>query len=175
MKDDGIPRVDVLFGQDEEIKDCMVIYGVKESKEKEMAKNREEDMEVVKEIAAEINVELKGGVQVKFRSGRVVGDKPRPLVVRFEDDETREAMLTNARRLARKEEWKRVFLGPELTWRQREEARKEETKLREDADRRTADATAAAAAKNEERVGKFVVVGQRGRRWVKWVEERENV
>ena len=53
-------------------------------------------------------------VQVKFMSGRVVGDKPRPLVIKFGDDKTREAMFANARRLARKDWWKRVFLGPDL-------------------------------------------------------------
>ena len=150
----------------EEIKDCMVIYGLVESKEADIAKNKAEDLEVVKKIAADIGVEVKGAIQVKFRSGRVVGDKPRPLVMKFEDDETREAMLANARRLAIKDEWKRVFLGPELTWRQREEGRKEEAKLKEDAERRTT------ASKNEGRVGRFVVVGQRGRRWTKWVDER---
>ena len=28
-------------------------------------------------------------------------------------------------------------------------------------------------AKNEGKTGKFILVGQRGRRWLKWIEERD--
>ena len=52
-------------------------------------------------------------------------------------------------------------------FRQREEAREEEKRLREEAERRTEE------AKNEGRSGgRFTVVGQRGRRRVVWWEER---
>ena len=77
-------------------------------------------------MVEEIGVEIKGKMEVKFRAGKKVeGGKPRPLIVRFEDDETREQLLTHARRLARKEEWRNVFVSPDLTWKQREEVRKE--------------------------------------------------
>ena len=95
------------------------------------------------------------------------GGKPRPIIVKVKDGETREKMLGNARELGRKEEWKRVFIGPDLTYKQREEAREEDGKLREEAERKTDE------AKNEGRTGgRYVVVGQRGRRRIVWWEER---
>ena len=153
----------------EEKANNLVVYGLKES-EKEDAKGRqEEDDEKVKEMVEEIGVEVKGKVEVKFRAGKKVeGGKPRPVIVRVEDEETREQLLTHARRLARKDEWRNVFVSPDLTWKQREEARKEEKKLREEADRKTEQ------AKNEGRTdGRYAVVGQRGRRRIVWWEDRE--
>ena len=112
---------------------------------------------------------------MKFRAGRlreVEGEeeesKPRPMVVRIEDDETRQRLLQNARKLAREEEWRKVFLSPDLTWQQREEARQEEKRLREEAERKTEE------AKNGGREGgRYVVVGPRGRRRIVWREERD--
>ena len=46
-------------------------------------------------------------MRVRYRSGRIVVEKPRPMIVAIDDDETREAMLARARFLARKDEWKR--------------------------------------------------------------------
>ena len=148
----------------------IVVYGVAESVEREAEERKGHDKEKVSEIAREIGVELKGAVEVKFRAGKKKEgeEKPRPMVVWVEDEETRSKLLSNARRLARKEEWRRVYLSPDLTWQQREEARKEELKLREEADRKTEE------AKNEGRGGgRFAVVGPRGRRRVVWREERE--
>ena len=76
--------------------------------------------------------------------------------------------MANARKLAGKDQWKKVFVSPDLTWRQREELKKEEKKLQDDAEKRTE------GLKNEGKEVKFVVVGQRGRRWVKWVRERRD-
>ena len=88
------------------------------------------------------------------------------MIVRMSDDETRQMLLENARKLARKDEWKRVFISPDLTWQQREAAREEERKLRLEAEKKTEE------AKNEGRGGgKFVVVGPRGRRRVVWRAE----
>ena len=90
------------------------------------------------------------------------------MIVRLEDDETRQKLLANARRLARKEEWRRVFVSPDMTWQQREEAREEEKKLRAEAEKKTEE------AKNSGRTGgRFMVVGPKGRRRLAWREERE--
>ena len=153
----------------EDKKGNIVVHGVVESKETDTEKNRNDDLEMVKKIAAEIGVVVKGEVKVRYRSGRIVGEKPRPMIVAIEDDETRESMLARARFLARKEDWKRVFVSPDWTWRQREEMRKEEIKMKEDADKRTEEDE----RNSQGKVGKWLVVGQRGKRWMKWVEERE--
>ena len=46
-------------------------------------------------------------------------------------------VLANARRMARKEEWKTVYMAQDLTWRQREEIRNKEKKLKEEAEKKT--------------------------------------
>ena len=89
------------------------------------------------------------------------------MIVSIEDEETREKILNNARKLARMDEWKRVFISPDLTYKQREESRKDEKRLREEAEAKTND------AKNDGRTGgKYAVVGQRGKRRIVWMEER---
>ena len=153
----------------EAIKDNIVIYGLKESNEADGMKRKEDDIAMVKKMAEEIGVDLKGEVRIKFRSGKTATeDRPRPLILTVDDDETRENIMSNARKMAGKEAWKRVFVGPELTWRQREEGRKEEKKLKEDAEKRTTEEN----AKGKE--GNCVVVGRRGRRWLKWVTVTQN-
>ena len=153
----------------EERANNVVVYGLKESEKEEAKDRREEDEEKVKEMVEEIGIAARGKMEVKFRAGRKVENgKPRPVIVRVEDEETREQLLQHARRLARKDEWKNVFVSPDLTWKQREEARKEEKKLREEAEKKTEQ------AKNEGRTDeKWTVVGRRGkRRVVRW-ENRE--
>ena len=142
----------------------IVVYGLKESEEEDGKKRQDEDIVLVKNMAAAIDVEIKGEIKSSFRAGKREAGKSRPLVVMLEDEETREGFLSNARRMAGKDEWKKVFVGQDLTWQQREEARKEEKKLKEEAEKRTLEDTTG-------RVGKYVVVGQRGRRWIKWVRE----
>ena len=151
----------------EEKKNNIVIYGLKESGETDGKKRKEEDEEMVRKMATEIEIDFKGEIKSSYRArpaaGKPAGDRPCPLVVTIDDDETREGILANARRMSGKESWKKVFVAHDMTWRQREEARKEETKLRDDAERRTRE-------ENERgRVGKCIVVGQRGKKWLKWI------
>ena len=91
---------------------------------------------------------------------REEGAKPRPLIIRVTDDETRERIFRNARLLSQEESTKRVFISQDLTRQQREEDRKAEVERKEDAARRTEQ------AKNEGRKVRYVVVGTRGRRRV---------
>ena len=94
--------------------------------------------------------------------------RPRPMVVKIDDEETREKIVANARKLARKDGWKEVFVSRDLTYKQRMEANKLEDKLRKDAERMND------AAKNEGRQGgSFRVVGVRAKnRRVEWREDR---
>ena len=92
------------------------------------------------------------------------GSRPRPLIVQVSDDETRERIFKGARNLSRVPAMKKVFVGQDMTWAQREEARKEEKQLREIADKKNEE------AKNEGKSGKWVLVGQRGRRRLVWTD-----
>ena len=152
----------------EERSENVVVYGMKESEEEEAEKRKDDDKNKFMEMAREIGVGVEAEeVEVKFRAGKKREDgKARPMIVKVKDDETKQKLLANARRLARKEEWKAVFVSPDLTWQQREEGRKEEKRLRDEAERLNE------AAKNEGRRGTHVIIGPRGKRRVVWREER---
>ena len=148
----------------EEKKGNFVVYGLKESDDADGKKRKDADEEKVKEMATEMGVAFNGEIKASYRAGaKGDGDRPRPLIVTIENDDTREEIMANARRLAGKEDWKRVFISPDLTWRQREEVKKEEKRLKEEAERKTVEAN------GEGREGKFIVLGPRRRRWFKWI------
>ena len=148
----------------------MVLYGVEESDKEEFEERKTEDREKVEEVIRAMGIEQTGEFEVKFRAGKRSGEpeaKPRPLIIKIADEEMRERMFKEARKLARRPDMKSVFVSRDLTWAQREEARKEEKKLREEAERKTEE------AKKEGKKGKFLVVGQRGKRRVVWTERVE--
>ena len=152
----------------EERSENVVVYGLKEMDGNSAAVNNEAESRIIREMAKEIGVEMGvDDVEVKFRAGkkREEDERPRPLIVKIKDDEKRDKLRKNARLLARSDEWKKVFLSEDLTWQQREEARKQEKELREEADRRTEE------AKKDGKAVKFRVVGPRGRRRVVQVED----
>jgi len=70
-----------------------------------------------------------------FRVGKPVQDKPRLLIVGLENVEVKIDVLKLAPQLRTTEEWKDVFITPDLTWKEREEGRK----LREELRRRTSE------------------------------------
>lgn len=146
----------------------VVVYGAKESASNDTTERKRHDKKILSDLLEEIEVEAEEGIEVLFRAGKKgEPDKPRPMIIRVQNDETREKIFSNARRLARKEEWKKVFVAQDLTWQQREEARKKEKELKEEAEKRTE------AAKNEGKKGRYVVIGQRGKnRRMVWREER---
>ena len=152
----------------------IVIYGAKESEKASPAERVAEDERLVRDLAEAIDIEIIGEIEPKYRAGRKQdGGKPRPLVVKISDDETREKILQNARYLGRKDDdWKSVFVALDLTNKERDEAKKKEDKMREEAKKRTEE-----EAKNGTRTGgRYVVAGMRGReRWLAWREERQRV
>ena len=104
----------------------IVVYGVEESEASEGEQRKEDDKKQVEEMTRSIKVEL-GEFEVKFRAGKKKDDgKPRPMVVRIEEEEMRERILSNARKLAKTEKWRRVFVAPDMTWEQREDEKKKE-------------------------------------------------
>ena len=119
----------------EENRENLVVYGLKESEEDDEMKQKDEDVTVVMRMATEIGVEFKGEVKSIYRAGKKIGDRPRPLVVKIEDDETREGILANARKMAGKDDWKTLRVSRLDV--EKEEMRKEEKKLKEDAENRT--------------------------------------
>ena len=147
----------------------VVVYGMAEAATDDIRERKDHDAKKTTEMLAAIEVEKDGEIEVMFRAGKKREDgKPRPMIVRVSSDETREKILLNARKMARKEEWRSVYVAPDLTWQQREEARKKEKEMQDEAAKKMEE------AKNEGKTGKFVVIGQRGRnRRLVWREERQ--
>ena len=146
----------------------IVVFGVKESEKSDPEEEKADDAAVIRKIAEEVDVEIAGEVEILFRAGKKEGaSKPRPIVVKVHDDETREALKRKAYLLGRKDAWKGVFVAPDLTRKQREEARKKEMELREEADRLNE------IAKNDGRTGgSHRVKTIKGERKVVWWEDR---
>ena len=168
-KEEVIVGIDAEKKQRDARTNNIVIYGLEETKVKEPEKIKEAETKKVKKMVEVIGVELKGPIDVKFRAGkpREEGEKPRPLIVQVEDEETKERILADARKLSRDNDWKRVFVSRDMTWNQREEGRKEEKRLKEEAEKKTDE------AKNEGKKGRYLVVGPRGTRRIIWKEEED--
>ena len=152
----------------EEKSQNVVIYGIEESEKESPEERKKDDEKKVEEVMEGIGVE--GEVEIKFRAGRRTdgGDqRPRPLIVHVKSEENRARMLKDARKLSRIPNLKTVFIAEDLTWAQREEARKMEKNLREEAERRTNE------AREQGKNGKFILVGPRGRRRLVWTERTE--
>ena len=147
----------------------IVVYGLDETKEVEAEKWREGETKKVMDLVDGIGVQVEGEIAVKFRAGkrREEGEKPRPLIVRVTDDETRAKIFRNARRLSQGATTKRVFISQDLTWNQREADKKAEVTLKEEAARKTEE------SKNGGRRVRFLVVGAGGSRRI--VERQEVV
>ena len=138
----------------------VVIHGATESEKVDKEEVKAEEEETVMKIAEAMEVEIEGDIEVMYRAGAKKTDaKSRPLVVKVSNNATREKLLTYGNRLSRKAEWRKVFVSLDLTYQQREEARKLDAELYEEAEKKTEE------AKNEGRGGgRYKVVGQRGRR-----------
>ena len=113
-----------------------MVYGLKDFEKADRKEVIDDDENQVTEIAREIGVKIVGKIEVKCKIGRKKeGDerprpRPRPMLVHLKDEDSQYKLRGNARKLARKQEWNRVYLGPDMTWEQREEARKTEEELR---------------------------------------------
>ena len=158
-------RLDII--EKEERSNNLVIYGLKESVKTDSTERIKEDEEQVKKIWNSLEMVMETeDVEVKFRAGKKREDgKPRPLIVRFKEEERKEQALRDARKLKRTDEWKTVFLAPDLTPKQREEDKKKEDERKKEAEAKTAKDHA------EGKQGKWIVVGPRGRRKLVWREE----
>ena len=155
----------------EERAENIVIYGLPESDKEKSDDRKKEEKEQVEEMATAMGVTV-DKMEIKWRAGKKKENETnmRPLIVKVEDDEIRGRLLKNARLLVRTKKWEKVFVNPDMTFKQRQEFRKEETKLKAEAERKNEE------QKNEgeeEEEGKWVVVGGRGRRKVAWKKEED--
>ena len=106
----------------------IVIYGLDESEKVDAKERIKDDKDKVSELCGQIEVQVEEeDKEVKFRAGKKREDgKARPLIVRVKEAEKKERILMNASKLARKNGWKNVFVGSDLSKKQREEDKKKE-------------------------------------------------
>ena len=79
----------------------MCVYGIEETKEEDPVQWREKEKKKFEDVIQKMGVQVSGEIAVRQRSGkpREEGAKPRPLIVKVTDDETRVSILRNAHRL----------------------------------------------------------------------------
>ena len=147
----------------------VVVYGLEETEDEGSVQWQMKEKEKVENVFRHMGVKPEGEITIKYRAGRLreAGAKPRPVVVKVADDETRMRFLRNAPKLSRVEETRRVYIAPDLTPQQQKEDREKETTLKEEAAKKSEE------AKNGGETKRWIVVGGRGRRRVIQVEEKE--
>ena len=148
--------------QREEKSENVVIYGMNESTKEDAPLRKKDDVDRVEEMMKNMEIEINKDEMDQmnmFRSGKKREDeKPRPLIVKVPDAEKRMMILNNGRKLAKKEEWKTVFVAQDMTWQQREDARKQEREMKMEAEAKNG------KEKEEKTWGRWIVVGPRGKR-----------
>ena len=78
----------------------MCVYGIEETKEEDPVQWREKEKKKFEDVIQKMGVQVSGEIAVRQRSGKPrEGAKPRPLIVKVTDDETRVSILRNAHRL----------------------------------------------------------------------------
>ena len=120
----------------------LVLYNVSESEKQTGQEKEQDDLEFCESIIKDgVGMEIPLDIQEVVRLGKHTNAqqlvKPRPILVKFKDSRVKWQILKNAKNLKRTdiEEFKNVFIAPDLTREQREWDKKlrEELKSRKDA------------------------------------------
>ena len=101
----------------------VVVHNIPESAGNSVKEKADKDANQFKVMVQD---EFKLNVQVTkaFRVGKSDPDKPRLLVVALENVDTKLDILKQASELRHSNEWRNVYITPDLTWQEREEGRK---------------------------------------------------
>ena len=98
----------------------LIVYGLIESSAPTVTEQISSDTDIFcRLVRSEFNM---GDIQVGkvLRLGKVVRDKPRPVLVSLTDFSTRRQILRNAKSLRNSQSYKQVFICPDLTPKERE-------------------------------------------------------
>ena len=122
------------FFDKEKRKNNLVVHNLPESKAQDPKERASKDMDAIKDlIRGEFH--LNADISKAFRAGKLLQDKPRPLVVTLSDEATKWEILRLAPQLRGSTKYDDVFLSPDRTPEERERDRKvrfEAKKLREE-------------------------------------------
>jgi hypothetical protein len=95
----------------------VIVFGLTESKKVNITDKKDDDMNEIKQICEILEVENE--VEAIFRINSKDQGKPKPLVMVLKDKEARNKILQAAKKLKGSDDYKSVFLGPDLTEAQR--------------------------------------------------------
>ena len=112
----------------------LVAYNVPENREGDAsARNKHDTTTFISIVKNCLDIDVT--VTKSFRAGRVMTERPRPLVLTLDSVDCKTEILENAYKLSHFNEWKKVYLAPDRTPKEREENKK----LREELQRRKQD------------------------------------
>ena len=123
-----------------EKKKCnMIIFGLGECSFEDKNARKKDEKEKVDQLLQEIDFSDRADIQTTFRVGSKSTGKTRPLVVRFDCPEIRNAILKKAWNLKGKDKYHNVFLAEDLTRAQYASDKEKERQLKEEANKRNAE------------------------------------
>ena len=166
-KDDATAAVRAEISELDERKSNLVVYGLPESAAADAeAKMAEDNVKVTEIVEAVEAADCK--FAVKHRAGKPMPDKVRPLIISFDTPQMRDKVILNAKKLSGKDKFKKVYLAPDLTKRQREDDAAKEAELKAEANAKNED-----LSDEEKNSFEYRVVGPRGKRRIgKWWTRR---
>ena len=118
----------------EEKKNNLVIFNVEEGTDNDDGKNKQEDVTKTKELLKFVNPEVKiDSLDQKriHRIGTMRGNKPRPIRVIMDSQESKNDILKNSKKLKGSEKFSKIGLSFDKTKKQQEEYRLLKAKLEE--------------------------------------------
>ena len=112
----------------------VVVHNLPENDSMMVAERSKRDHDLFKDVIKEgLNIII--NPTRSFRAGKMMADKPRLLIVTLENEEVKSELLRMAPQLRHLTTWKRIYVTPDLSKKEREEGKK----LREELVRRRQD------------------------------------
>ena len=119
---------------------CVVLFGVKEENMVDRMERERKEKENIKKVVTEVVEDedrAMGQVEEFYRIGKFEENKSRPLKIKFATQVQAEEVVNNAWKLARKEEWKKVWINRDLDEDERIKQRELVEEAKEKNDNRT--------------------------------------
>ena len=119
------------YNDRERRKNNLIFTGIKESVNKDPEIRKQEDRDVIGNIFK--SIEAKDVVInkiIRLGAKKEINEKPRLLLVSFEDIRKKRFILTQAKKLRDLKEWDSIFISPDLTRKEQEEGKKLRDQLR---------------------------------------------
>ena len=101
----------------------IVVYNLPESPDADISARNQHDVATFVSIVKEC-LRLDVRVTKSFRAGKINSEKPRTLVLTLDDMGTKVQILEKAYKLSHSSKWRRIYIAPDRTLKEREEHKK---------------------------------------------------